>query len=218
MYRRRNASAARKPSRSRAKSRKPAGSSARSVATKAYDRSGADSYKDLKAWIRQSGTKEMKTLLSGKTKSSDAFRDQLRMEFHRLSSMQRGDFNNPASSVAYKRRATKRHSSAWEDAPSSLSKMGKSADGSRTWDVTSAHNTPWRYQLRHLDDGWVVGFKSRRKGSKSKYIVPSGTAVASRSDHRVYYRTQKEAFRGMIEHIISGKHLAFKYNRGRSRR
>jgi len=107
----------------------------------------------------------------------------------------------------------RRKSAPGVDAPPLLSSMGKLAGGTRYWDVTSAHNTPWRYEIRHLDDGFIVAFKSRRKGSTSKYITPEGIATTSRADHRVYYRTQKEAFRSMVDHIIAGKHLAFKYNR-----
>jgi hypothetical protein len=107
----------------------------------------------------------------------------------------------------------RRKSTQGADAPTVLSAMGKLAGGTRYWDVTSAYNTPWRYELRHLDDGFVVAFKSRRRGSKSKYITPGGSATTSRTDHSVYYRTQKEAFRSMVDHISVGKHLAFKYNR-----
>ena len=104
----------------------------------------------------------------------------------------------------------RRKPSAWQDAPTTKSQMEKTSGGLH-WDVMSAHNTPWRYQIRKLKGGYVVGFKAKRAGSVNKYI----NTTSSTARKPVYFRTQNDAFKAMVRHIMAGRHLPFKHPRRR---
>ncbi len=88
--------------------------------------------------------------------------------------------------------------------------MHKTSKG-LSWDVTSGHNTPWQYEIRKLKGGYILGFKAQRKGAVNRYINARGDTASTKP---TYFKTQNEAFRTMVRHIMSGRHLAWK-NPGR---
>lgn len=155
------------------------------------------------AWIKshpRKGTKRQRKAWTAKglrknTRGAAAEREAIR-------------YGVPAGVV---KRIKRRKPDAWQDAPASKSQMDKTSAGLH-WDVTSAHNTAWRYEIRKLEGGYVVGFKARRKGSKNRYVT-SGTHTHTRPE---YYKTQNAAFQAMVRHIMGGQHLKWK-NPGRRR-
>jgi hypothetical protein len=196
------------------------------------------SYARAKAWVKKNGTRQQKNWLAGSTAAATQFRKGLKTCTEGFESIA-GEFNpkrrrnrraaprrrrnypkgRAAEAAAYEAgvprsaiaRIKRRKPTAWQDAPSTKSQMHKTAKG-LSWDVTSGHNTPWQYQIRKLQGGYVVGFKAQRKGAVNRYISASGTVSTSPS----YFKTQNEAFRTMVRNIMSGKHLPWKNPRSKS--
>jgi hypothetical protein len=193
----------------------------------AWEVSADGSMAQAKRAVLRDGTHRMKTLLKSSSAKGEAFRDGLRSCVEGYKAIE-GHFNprrrkNMSGAAAEReairygvpsavvKRIKRRKPDAWQDAPSTKSQMEKTASGLH-WDVTSGHNTPWRYEIRKLDGGYVVGFKARRKGSKNRYVT-SGATTATRPE---YYGTQNAAFKAMVRHIMGGQHLQWK-NPGRRR-
>jgi len=112
------------------------------------------------------------------------------------------------------RRIAKRKPKSWEDAPMSVRQMKRTESGTKYWDVTTGYNTKYRYYLKKLSDGWVAEFrKMGKKGGAAplRYINHQGTAKS----HHTYFRTQGEAFRALVQHIMGGKHLPYRNPRRR---
>lgn len=193
----------------------------------AWEVSADGSMAQAKRAVLRDGTHRMKTLLKSSSAKGVAFRDGLRSCVEGYKAIE-GQFNprrrkNMRGAAAEReairygvpagvvKRIKRRKPDAWQDAPASKSQMDKTSAGLH-WDVTSAHNTAWRYEIRKLEGGYVVGFKARRKGSKNRYVT-SGTHTHTRPE---YYKTQNAAFQAMVRHIMGGQHLKWK-NPGRRR-
>jgi len=112
------------------------------------------------------------------------------------------------------RRIARRKPKSWEDAPMSVKEMKRTESGTKYWDITTGYNSKYRYYLKKLSDGWVAEFrKMGKKGGAAplRYINHQGTAKT----HHTYFRTQGEAFRALVQHIMGGKHLPYRNPRRR---
>jgi len=203
------------------------------------DKAGmGDSYAEVKAWIKQKGTRQMRDLFSGSGRDAKEFREAAKSgadsmrELRYLDRSTHGEiFTNPKRRRNYVSPSVRRqaHRAGLSDAyigrvsklkgrgkaPSSLKQLKKDHDGNSYWPVYTAHQTHWHYTLKKSsgNKGWYVAFRRRDGNSATHYISRTPSASAKIT----YYKTKNEAFRNLARHAMKGSYAAYKNPRRRRR-